>query len=519
MVDLNILPGEPGCYIFKNSKGRIIYIGKAKNIKKRVSSYFQKKGLGPKTKALVGNINSVDFVVTETDVEAYLLENTLIKKHRPKYNIDLKDSRRYAYILLTNESFPRLLVAREKKKEGQYFGPFVSGQERDYILNFLKRTFKLRTCKRFSKRPCLRSHIGRCLSPCIGEDKKIEYQKNISKVKKILKGQTKEALKELKAEMKEMSDRQDYEKAIALRNQISAIERLNERQIVERERKYDEDILNYLVKGGRVHLLAFKIYKGTLTNKEEFSFEHSEGFLEEFLSRYYSENEIPKEIIVPDSVDPALEAYLSKLSKRNPKIIVPKKGEKKALLELVKKNAEISFFGNMQKAEALEEKLCLPQTPRVIECFDISHLSGTSAVGSMVQFRDGLPDKGNYRRFKIRSVEGIDDFRAIGEVVRRRYSRLLKEGGGMPNLIIVDGGAGQLSFALEELRKLGLDIPAISIAKKFEEIYLPGRSAALKLSGKETALKFIQEIRDEAHRFAIKYQRSLRGRDLKDNRK
>ncbi|MGC9310871.1 MAG: UvrB/UvrC motif-containing protein [Candidatus Aenigmatarchaeota archaeon] len=321
-------------------------------------------------------------------------------------------------------------------------------------------------------------------------------------------------MEELKGEMKDASKKQEYENAHLIRNRISAIGRLNERQVVERERKYDEDILNYLVRVNRVHLLVFNIYKGTLTNKEEFSFEYSENFLEEFLARYYSEKPVPKEIITPEAVEKGLGGFLSKIAGRKARIIVPKKGEKKELLELVRKNAEITFYGNLKKVGALEEKLCLPETPKVIECFDISHLSGTSVVGSMVQFRGGIPDKNNYRRFKIRSVDGIDDFRVIGEVVRRRYSRLLKEGLDMPNLIIIDGGAGQLSFALEELRRLGLGIPVISIAKRFEEIYLPGRPIPLRLSEKETALKFVQEIRDEAHRFAINYQKSLRGKDL-----
>lgn len=516
MIDLKLLPPNPGCYLFKDNSEKVIYIGKAKNLRKRVSSYFQKRELDPKTRLLVENIGSVDFIATENEVEAYLLENTLIKLHKPKYNIDLRESKRYAYIQVTDEEFARLLVARgTPDRNGQYFGPFVSAQERDFIIKFLRRAFKIRTCKKIPKRPCLRAHMGRCFAPCKNSASPAEYGKNIGKIKKILSGKTEEVAEQIRREMAEQAGSQNYERALELRNQLNALLHLAERQNMDRQRKFDEDILNYIVDNGRVTLFLFNVYKGTVANKEEFSFDYYENFLEDFLPLYYSENQIPSVIILPEKAEPAIEKYLSHRAKKKVRLVVPKKGVRKELLDFVKRNLEISVLGKQKKLEELKEKLHLPKLPGVIECFDISHLSGTSMAGSMVQFRNGVPDKTNYRRFKIRTVEGVDDFRAIAEIVRRRYSRLIREREELPNLIIIDGGREQLNFAINELKALKLKIPIIAIAKKFEEIYLPGRSVPLHIDHKETALKFIQEIRDEAHRFAIAYNRLLRSKSLK----
>jgi len=301
---------------------------------------------------------------------------------------------------------------------------------------------------------------------------------------------------------------------LEVRNQIEALSSLGERQNVDRQKKHDETIINFIVREGRVYLLLFNIYKGTLSNKEEYSFQHSHGFFEEFLVQYYSENEVPRELVLPKSVESSVRDFLE--VKRNGKVMVtvPRKGEKKALLRLVKKNVETSFFGDITKIEELKEALGLDERPSVIECFDISHLSGTSTVGSLVQYRDARPDKNNYRRFRIRTVKGISDTAAISEVVRRRYYRLKKEGALMPNLIIIDGGAGQLNAAVTALNALELKIHVIAIAKKFEDIYLPGQVLPLKLEPKDKALQFIREMRDEAHRFAIKYHKLLREKEM-----
>ncbi len=516
MIDLTLVPTNPGCYIYKNKKGQIIYVGKAKNLKKRVTSYFQKRDHDPKTKVLVSNIDSVDFIVTNTEVEALLLENTLIKKHTPKYNIDLKDSKRYAYIRLTDEKFPRLVIAREKTSKGTYFGPFISGKERDYVLQILRKTFQLRTCKRMPKKPCLRYHIKLCEAPCVDYISEEDYMKKIDEVKSILKGKYKELVNSLNNQMSDLSDRQEFEAALNLRNKIFAVEKLTERQNMERHRKINEDIINYEIKDDKVYLILFNIYKGTLNNKSEYIFDLENNFLNKFITQYYDDNPTPKEIILPDKVGEDVQEFLNHKRGSNVILTIPKIGEKKQLLELVKKNIEITFFGHLKKVEELKKQLRLNDMPYVIECFDISHLSGTSTVASMVQFRNGKPDNSNYRRFKIRTVDGIDDFSSMNEVVGRRYKRLRDEGKDFPDLIIVDGGKGQLSAAMKILKDLGLKVPMISLAKREEEVFFPGLSQPLLLDKKNEGLKLLQQIRDEAHRFAITYNRLLRSKKLKD---
>lgn len=515
MIDVCTLPEGPGCYIYSDSRGNVIYVGKAKNIRKRVSSYFQKNNHDAKTASLVEKIASVDFIATDSEIEALILENTLIKRYQPKYNINLKDAKTYAYIRLTEEKFPRLLIARKKSGRGTFYGPFVSAHERDYILWFLKKTFMIRTCKKMPKNPCLRHHIDLCNAPCAGLITREEYNENIDKIRMILSGSTKELVKEMEVEMKRASEEQRYEKALELRDQIEAIKRLSERQNMQRQKRYDEDILNYRIEDEKVYLMLFNIYKGTLESKNEFVFDYNSDFLDEFLIQYYSEHDVPSEVIVPQDLADSMKSFLEeKRGGKKVRITVPKRGEKRELMELVLKNIEVSFFAGSKKSTELGKRLRLEETPSVIECFDISHLSGTSTAGSMVQFRNGIPDKDNYRRFKIKTVEGIDDFGAIAEVVRRRYTRLKREDTELPNLVIIDGGRGQLNSAIREIKKLGLKIPVISIAKEYEEIYLPDSPTPLRLPRDDTALKFVREIRDEAHRFALKYNRQLRGKEM-----
>lgn len=514
MFTIDHIPKKPGCYLFKNSKGVILYIGKAKDLKKRVTSYQNKKHHDPKTLSLLLQVSNVDFFVTDTEVEALVLENTLIKKHQPKYNIRLKDAKGYSYLKITNEPFPRVLITRQKQGKGIFIGPFISAQERDYILQFIRKTFQLRTCNRLPKKACLRYHIHLCKGPCINAISEEEYNGLIKHVKFILSGHINKAITSLENEMKNFASEEKYEHALERRNQIQALTHLQERQNMQREKRYNEDIINYMVQDDSMYVVIFNIYKGTLTNKQEYMFYASEDAFEEFLVQYYAENPIPKEIILPKQVSPAIPEYLSQMRKSKVQCIVPQKGEKKQLLKLVEKNIEITFFASSNKISSLQQKLRLHEKPSVIECFDISHLSGTSMVGSMVQFRNGKPDKNNYRRFRIRSVKGIDDVSAIGEVVRRRYKRLKEENQLYPNLIIIDGGKGQLNRAIEELDTLGIVIPIISIAKKFEEIYLPGKTMPITLQKKDKALQFIQEIRDEAHRFAISYNRLLRKKEM-----
>ena len=508
------LPNAPGCYIFKDKNDKVIYVGKAKNLKKRLKNYINKTDLDIKTQSMLLRIDRYDFLVTDSETEALILENTLIKKYQPKYNIRLKDAKSHTYILLTHEKFPRVLIARQKKGNGKFYGPFISAQERDYVLQFIRKTFLLRTCKKLPKKPCLRYHMNLCEAPCIGFIDEENYDKKIENVKLILSGHTNKLIKKMKNEMRRYSENNNFELALKSREQIKALEHLSEHQKMIREKKYNEDIINYKIKDEKVYLILFNINKGILHNKNEFVFDYNQDFLEEFIVQYYSENPVPREVIVPEKITSSISEFLSKKKGSKVSVKLPEKGEKKQLLDLVEKNVDITFFADSEKVEALKNRLKMNSTPNVIECFDISHLSGSSSVGSMVQFRAGKPDKNNYRRFKIKTVDGIDDFAAIAEVVKRRYFRLKIEKGELPDLIIIDGGRGQLNFALQELEKLNLKIPIISIAKQFEEIYVPNLEIPLILEKKDKALCFIQEVRDEAHRFAIKYNRLLRKKEL-----
>ena len=511
MFDTATLPSAPGCYLFFDKEGTIIYVGKAKHLKKRVSSYFQKKDHDRKTQSLVASIARISVMVTNTETEAFLLENNLIKKHQPKYNIDLKDAKRYAYIELTKEPFPRIGIARHAtKEESTRFGPFVSAAERDNLIRIVRKIFHIRSCRRLPKRACLRYHMHTCSGPCIGAITREEYQQQVDRAAALLKGKSAELLLSLREEMAHYSAREEYEKALALRNQISAVTRLSERQHVERPKETDQDVIGYTISDDTVYLMVFSVEKGLLAGKQEYSFDNREDFFEEFLVQYYADRVPPSELILPHEVDDALEGYLTDRKGKSVHVTVPKIGEKKKLLDLVEKNLEYAFLKNEMKTKDLQANLQLADAPEVIECFDISHLSGTAMVGSMVQFRNGVADKKNYRRFQIKSVEGIDDFASIAEIVRRRYDRLIREDRELPDLIIIDGGKGQLSAAGESLRDLDLTIPVIAIAKQEEDVYLPGEMLPRQLDRKGMALHYIQEIRDEAHRFAISYNRLLR---------
>jgi len=353
-----------------------------------------------------------------------------------------------------------------------------------------------------------------CSAPCIGIISEEEYSTQVERATALLKGKSSELLALLREEMERFSMAQEYERALVLRNQISAIEHLAERQHVERPKETDQDVISYTVADETVYLMIFSVEKGLLSGKQEYSFDHHEDFFEEFLVQYYADRTPPSELILPHDVDDALSGYLAEKKGRSVQLTVPKIGEKKKLLDLVEKNIRHTFLKNELKVKDLQVNLDLSDPPEVIECFDISHLSGTSMVGSMVQFRNGVPDKKNYRRFKINTVEGIDDVASIGEIVKRRYHRLIEENTDLPDLIIIDGGKGQLSAALEELGDLDLAIPVIAVAKREEEVYVPGEMLPRHLDPKGMALRYIQEIRDEAHRFAITYHKLLRGKKM-----
>ena len=514
-------PSLPGVYIMKDAKGQIIYIGKAKDIKKRVASYFNsRQDMPEKTVRQMEEADSIEFIVTDNEVEALILEANLIRKNRPKYNIDLKDSFRYANVLVTAEEFPRMLTVRKLtgKEKGKVIGPFVFGEQRAIAMTALRKTFKIRTCKHLPKRECLLYHIGQCSAPCIGKISREDYKANVDSAVSSLEGNNEILIKELEKRMAEASKNQHFEEALKLREQIRALGGLGEEQKMETHLAYDQDFIGFAADRKTACGQVFNLTRGTIKQRQTFRFDATSDMVPQFLHEYYSYSHIPEEIVIADELEeaPALEEFLSQKAGRKVHIVVPKKGGKKELLDLVEKNAAIALNTTVPPALAeLKSGLRLPLLPRVIECFDISNLGKENTVASMVRFKDGQPDKDNYRQFRMRTLTGQNDFDAIKEAVGRRYRRLLEENAQLPDLIVIDGGKGQLHAAMEALLELGeRDIPIISLAKRNEEVYMPTRSMPVLLDRKSAGLKVLQAIRDEAHRFAKRYHTKLRSNEF-----
>jgi excinuclease ABC subunit C len=512
-------PKQPGCYIFKNESGRIVYIGKARNLRNRVKWYFQAENQIGKTKELAEEIFAVEFFVTDNEVEALLLESALIKKHQPKYNIQLKSGVRYAYLKITKEKFPRLVTERYVKKGDEIYGPYTSGQARQETIRLADRLFRLRINKRMSKNDLIHGRIRLATSPWREIVSEEEYAERIEAVRLLLKGQTAELIKKLEAEMRSYSAQLNYEMAKIRHQQIMALQNISQKQKIDLRRHYDQDVINYLELSDKLVIQLFNINKGIISGRKEFKIKIHlprpaiESF-SDFLHQYYYTNDIPQEIIIPAklSEQKLLEAYFAKLAKHPVKITVPLRGDKIKLLALVKKNLDLHLRAGESGLLELQARLGLAVLPRVIECFDVSNLGSTGVVGSLVQFRDGRPDKNNYRRFKIRTFTGQSDFAAVKEIVYRRYYGLIKQRGEFPDLIMVDGGKPQLSAANRSLRQLNLNIPLMALAKREEEIFILNRSYPIRLDKRSDGLKLIQRIRDEAHRFAVNYQRILRNK-------
>lgn len=513
-------PHSPGVYIFRNSGGTPLYIGKAKDLRNRVSNYFGKDMLD-RTAQMAANAASLEFIVTDNESEALLLESRLIKEHYPKYNIDLKDNEKFTYILITDEKYPRMLLVRRSRggrvrARGKLFGPFTSGSAHVLVASTLRKIFKIRTCRPNQGRPCLQYHLGFCTGVCAGLVTEEEYGEQVNKLREVLSGGKKleKVLEEMEEEMKRASSARQFERALQLRNSIHSLSALLERQKFESEASANEDFVSLVEHGGKVHVQMFRQMGGVIRDRKKFEFDAvDDDALGEFLPRFYEAGGIPRRIYVeeePAGRD-ALEKYLAGKRGGPVGILTPEKGDKHKLLELLRKNIMLEISGNADPALVeLQHELSLPAIPRVIECFDVSNLFGSSIVGSMVQFVNGKPNKGNYRRFKIRTVEGQDDIASMKEIVFRRYYRIKKEGSAPPDLIVIDGGAGQLNAALSALGELQLEIPCISLAKEFEEIYDPDRSLPIRLPRSSSALKVLQYARDEAHRFGISYHRLLR---------
>ncbi len=528
---LKTLPNSPGVYIMHDARGKIIYVGKARVLKNRVRQYFQaNKNHGAKVKAMVAKIADFETIVTATEVEALILECNLIKKYRPRYNISLKDDKSYPYLRVTAEDFPRIFLTRRVIHDGsKYFGPYTSGQAVKETLTLLRKIFPLRTCKTFPKRPCLEFHIKRCAAPCAQKISREDYMQLVNAAEKFLDGRTAEVEREILTRMNDAAENLNFELAAKLRDILTAIRTVTAKQKIVTDTG-DVDAIGLARLDGEVCAQIFFVRDGKVTGRENFPLtgtddESDAKILTEFIKQYYSRAKISAaEILLPVEL-PAddLKIFSEWL---NVKLIVPKRGVKKSLVDMAVENAQ-KFLSeesarrqlkNSQTIGAVEELknfLHLPKLPRRMECFDISHIQGAETVASMVSFFDGAPDKKNYRRFKIRSTEGKpDDFLSMREVTSRRYEKISAE--NLPDLIVIDGGQGQLNSALEIIRGAGHGVPVIGLAKQFELIFVEGSSIPVELPRDSQALKLMQRIRDEAHRFAITYHRKLRrARNLK----
>ena len=545
------VPDTPGSYQFRDKDGRIIYVGKAKNLRNRLNNYFQ-KNLPVRTAAMVRTAESVEWIQVDNELEALMLEYSLIKEHRPRFNIRLVDDKSYPFLAVTeSDEWPRAMVVRGKKKKGtRYFGPFGHAYAIRETLDLLLRTFPIRTCsdnklQRHAKlgRPCLLYHIEKCSGPCVGEIEAADYDELVRSLIAFLDGETDEVVAELEQRMTVAADAYEFELAARLRDQLSSVHKAIEKQQMVGNRSDDFDVIG--VHGDELEsaVQVFFIRRGRVVGRRGFIVDRVEELNEaeltdKILEGLYSEEPVvgyPKQVFVPvESSDPELySAWLGELRGSAVGVRVPQRGDKRALLETVTRNAQESFTRHRLKRASdhnsraralneLQEHLGLDDSPLRIEAYDMSHIQGTDYVGSMVVFEDGLPKKSEYRRFKIKTVDGNNDFAAMAEVLERRLTayladqkRPIDERGKFsypPNLIVVDGGKGQLSASVEVLRELGLedDIPIISLAKQFEEVFIPGQSESLRIPRQSEALYLLQRLRDESHRFAVNYHRQLR---------
>lgn len=531
---LTVLPEKPGVYLMHDASGKVIYVGKAVVLKNRVRSYFRNLASHtPKVKAMVAKIAEIETIVTSSEVEALILECNLIKKYRPRYNISLKDDKTYPYLKVTiQEDFPRLYVTRRHQRDGaRYYGPYADAGAMHATVKLLRSMFPLRTCRKMNPdRPCLNYHIKRCLAPCAGYISKADYYKMIKSVCMVLDGRTTELERDLKQQMQEAADNYAFEEAARLRDQLQAVARLNEAQKAVTNNGGDMDIFGLGQDMTGLCVQLFFVRKGKLIGRDNFFLpdggDTPQEVMTAFVKQYYNEATfIPKEVVLPylpeEEEKQLIETWLADKAQRRVELLLPQRGVKKDLLKLANENAikllnerlrkgSLSLKNDLQAAEELQQALGLEHPLERMDCFDISHTQGSETVASMVVFRNGTSSKKDYRRYKIVSAEGKpDDFKSMQEVVYRRY----RDYEDLPSLVVIDGGKGQLSSALEVIRGLGLDdLPVVGLAKREEEIFKPHQSESIMLDHEGAALHLIQRIRDEAHRFAITYHRKLRGK-------
>ncbi len=554
---LQSLPTRPGVYMFKNAEGEVIYVGKAVSLRSRVRSYFQRQGrfVSPKVKALVEHIADLEYIVTDSEVEALILECNLIKEKEPWYNVRLKDDKSFPYLKVTDEKFPRVLFVRRPSKDGRNFGPYTNVRSVRETMKFLRKLFPVRTCSldlsgELNYRPCLLYHIGRCGAPCAGLQSEEEYDRLIDEVTLFLEGRQQRLIPELRAKMEAAAQNLEFERAARLRDQIQALESVVERQKVVNEGGLDQDVIGMAREGDAICVQIFFVRDGKLTGRDHFFLEggaetSDQEALTAFVKQYYSESTfVPKEVLLPEELEEmgVLAEWLSGLRGNKVTLRVPLRGEKRRLVEMVTKNAalvlgesEAKRSRHMERIDEglalLQETFGLERPPRRIEAYDISNTQGSDAVGSMVVLIDGEPANAEYRQFKIRGIEGPNDFAMMHQVITRRFMRGLKEQEDLaalpanersaqeskarfadfPDLVIIDGGKGQLGAARDALRELNLEeIPTAGLAKRLEEIFIEDVGEPILLDERSPALHLLQQIRDEAHRFALNYHRKLR---------
>ena len=552
------IPDTPGSYQFKDAEGRVIYVGKAKSLRSRLSNYFQNpRNLHTRTRQMVETAETVEWMQVGNEVEALMLEYTLIQRHKPRFNVRYMDDKSYPFLAVTTlDDWPRAMVMRGKRKKGnRYFGPYGQAYAIRDTLDLLLRTFPIRTCtdnkfrhhERLGK-PCLLFHIEKCAGPCVGEIQKDAYDELVAELVRFLEGDTDAVVAELERQMEQASEDLEFELAAHLRDRLSAVRKAIEKQQMVFPKNEDADVIGIHDDELEAAVQVFFVRKGRVMGRRGFVVDKAEDLdRPELVSRvlerlYFDDNPIgwPKEVLVPElPADPALyEEWLSELRESKVTIRVPQRGDKRKLHATVTQNAEESFTRHRLKRSSdhnsraralneLQDYLDLPHAPLRIECYDMSHIQGTDYVGSMVVVEDGLPKKSEYRRFKIKTVDGNDDFAAMEEVLTRRFTAYLadreqpiEERDGKfaypPQLLVVDGGKGQLTSAVRVLDELGLreEIPVISLAKQFEEVFVPGQSESIRLPRQSEALFMLQRIRDESHRFAITFHRQLRDKRM-----
>ncbi len=548
MIDparLRALPTDPGVYLFRDGEGEILYIGKAKSLRTRVRSYFRSDpGRGIRVRELARRAESVDTIVVGSEAEALLLESNLIKEHQPRFNIRLRDDKRYPYIKVTvREPFPRVLVTRRVRDDGaRYFGPFTRVGPMRQALEVVKRLYTVRSCRydlpgEAPPRPCLDYHIGQCKAPCVGLQSEADYRGMIDEILRVLEGDTGDLRAEVETRMEEAAADLRFEEAARHRDVLEGLEVIARDQRVERVEGGDQDILGIARDGASGAGVVLRVRKGTLLGRETHDFsgiseESDAELLGTFATRYYlgrgesGIRELPAEILLPLEVPDAglLEEVLSDAAGRRVRIHVPLRGEKRRLVELASTNARhlvedraTTADGTLDRADhllyELQDRLDLNVVPRFIVCFDISHTQGTEVVASAVAFENGEPRKALYRHMKIRGEWGNDDYRSMAEAVERYLARRLHEGAPLPELVAVDGGKGQLSAVLPVLSKLGVEeVHLAALAKRDEEVFLPGRPDPVRIPRRDPVLRLLQRLRNEAHRFAVSYNRKLRGK-------